>query len=116
MVRVMLRTGVFQRPTVFRHFAIEAAPRPRGETPRAWAVCRFVDPIADIAVLCSPNAPHADDYKALMATATALSIADRVRHPVNFWATARLGRWSPCSIRGQCVPDKQMDASSMPRV
>jgi hypothetical protein len=53
--------------------------------------------IADIAVLGSPNAPHADDYKALMATATALPIADRVRHPVNFWAPARLlsldGRW-----------------------
>jgi hypothetical protein len=29
-------------------------------------VCRFVDPIADIAVLGSPDNPHADDYKALM--------------------------------------------------
>jgi hypothetical protein len=36
-------------------------------------VCRFVDPIADIAVLGSPDNPHADDYKALMGTATALS-------------------------------------------
>ena len=44
----------------------------RGEEPRAWAVCRFVDPIADIAVLGSPDDPHADDYKALMGTATAL--------------------------------------------
>jgi hypothetical protein len=47
--------------------------------------------------------PHADDYKALTATATALPIADRVRHPVNFWASARLlsldGRWSSCTIR-----------------
>lgn len=75
----------------------------RGETPSAWAVCRFVDPIADIAVLGSPSAPHADDYKALMATATALRIGDRVRHPVNFWAPARLlsldGRWFSCTIR-----------------
>ena len=75
---------------------------PRGEAPRAWAVCRFVDPIADIAVLGSPNAPHADDYKAL--TATALPIADRVRrHPVNFWASAWLlsldGRWFSGTIR-----------------
>jgi hypothetical protein len=45
----------------------------RGEEPRAWAVCRFVDSIADIAVLGSPDNPHADDYKALMGTATALS-------------------------------------------
>ena len=37
-----------------------------GDEPRAWAVCRFVDPIADIAVLGSPDNPHADEYKALM--------------------------------------------------
>src|SRR6516225_10006823 len=46
----------------------------RGEAPHAWAVCRFVDPIADIAVLGAPDAPHADDYKALTATAAALPI------------------------------------------
>jgi hypothetical protein len=75
----------------------------RGEEPRAWAVCRFVDPIADIAVLGSPDNPHAADYKALMGTATALSIGDPVGHPVNFWAPARLlsldGRWFSCTIR-----------------
>jgi hypothetical protein len=78
------------------------SPR-RGEEPRAWAVCRFVDPIGDIAVLGSPDNPYADDYKALMATATALSFGDSVRHPVNFWAPARLlsldGRWFSCTIR-----------------
>ena len=76
---------------------------PLGDEPRAWAVCRFVDPIADIAVLGSPDNPHADDYKALMGTATALSFGDHVRHPVNFWAPARLlsldGRWFSCTIR-----------------
>ena len=75
----------------------------RGEEPRAWAVCRFVDPIADIAVLGSPDNPRADDYKALMGTATALSFGDHVRHPVNFWGPARLlsldGRWFSCTIR-----------------
>ncbi|MGA3001753.1 MAG: serine protease [Acetobacteraceae bacterium] len=75
----------------------------RGEEPRAWAVCRFVDPITDIAVLGSPDNPHADDYRALMATATALSFGDPVRHTVNFWAPARLlsldGRWFSCTIR-----------------
>src|SRR5215472_8028103 len=30
-----------------------------GDEPRAWAVCRFVDPIADIAVLGSPDNTHA---------------------------------------------------------
>jgi hypothetical protein len=75
----------------------------RGEAPRASAVCRFVDPIADIAVLGLANAPHADDYEALMATATALPIGDRVRNPVNFWIPARLlsldGRWFSCTVR-----------------
>src|SRR5262249_49108533 len=41
---------------------------PLGSEPRACAVCRFVDPIANIAVLGSPDNPHADEYKALMAT------------------------------------------------
>ena len=76
---------------------------PLGDEPRAWAVCRFVDPIADIAVLGSPDNPHADDYKALMGTATALPFGDAVRHPVNFWVPARLlsldGRWFSCTIR-----------------
>src|SRR5229473_6711526 len=76
---------------------------PLGDEPRAWAVCRFVDPIADIAVLGSPGDPRADDYKALIGTATALSFGDPVRHPVNFWAPARLlsldGRWFSCTIR-----------------
>jgi Trypsin-like peptidase domain len=75
----------------------------REEQPRVWAVCRFVDPIADIAVLGSPDNAHADDYTALMGTATALSFGDSVRHPVNFWAPARLlsldGRWFSCTIR-----------------
>ena len=75
----------------------------REEAPRTWAVCRFVDPIADIAVLGTPDAPHADDYQALMATATALPFGDSVRHPVNFWVPARVlsldGRWFSCTIR-----------------
>ena len=76
----------------------------RGEEPRAWAVCRFIGPIADIAVLGSPDNPYADDYKALMGTAKALSFGDAVRHPVNFWAPARLlsldgRRWFSCTVR-----------------
>ena len=76
----------------------------RGEEPRAWAVCRFVDPIADIAVLGSPGDPHADEYQALMKTATALSIGGSLRNPVNFWVPARLlsldGRsWFSCTVR-----------------
>ena len=42
---------------------------PLQDEPRAWAVCRFVDPIADIAVLGSSDNSHADDYIAPMGTA-----------------------------------------------
>ncbi len=95
-------------PPALTSFGIEARTygpllAPRGEAPRTWAVCRFVDPIADIAVLGSPKAPHDGDYQALVATATALRIGDRVRHPVNFWAPARLlsldDRWFYCTVR-----------------
>jgi hypothetical protein len=77
---------------------------PLGDAPRAWAVCRFVDPIADIAVLGSPDNPHADDYKALMERATPLVIGGSLRHPINFWLPARMlsldgHRWFSCTIR-----------------
>src|SRR5215469_6012147 len=48
---------------------------PLGDEPRAWVVCRFVDPIADIAVLGPPANPLAGEYQALMEKATVLSIA-----------------------------------------
>ena len=77
---------------------------PLGDTPRAWAVCRFVDPIADIAVLGSPDNAHADEYKALMQSATPLSIGSSLRHPINFWLPGRVlsldgRRWFSCTIR-----------------
>ncbi|HEX2647791.1 MAG TPA: serine protease [Candidatus Dormibacteraeota bacterium] len=77
---------------------------PLGDEPRAWAVCRFIDPIADIAVLGLPDNPHADEYTALIEAATALSIGDSLRNPVNFWVPARLlsldhRRWFSCTVR-----------------
>ena len=75
-----------------------------GDEPVAWAVCRFVDPIGDIAVLGSPDNANADEYKALVATATAFSIGGSLRNPVNFWVPARLlsldcRRWFSCTVR-----------------
>ena len=75
-----------------------------GEEPCAGAVCRFVDPIADIAVLGAPDEPYAGKYEALVAAATALSIGDPVRNPVNFWVPGRLlsldgRRWFSCTLR-----------------
>jgi hypothetical protein len=75
-----------------------------GDDPRAWALCRFVDPIADVAVLGSPDNPHADEYQALMETAMVLSIGGSLRNPINFWVPARLPsldgrRWFSCTVR-----------------
>ena len=77
---------------------------PLGDAARVCAVCRFLDPIADIAVLGSPDNPHADEYKALMELAAVLSIGGSLRNPVNFWVPARLlsldgRRWFSCTIR-----------------
>ncbi|HUC12064.1 MAG TPA: serine protease [Stellaceae bacterium] len=75
----------------------------RGEEPRTSAVCRFVDPIADIAVLGSPGDSDADNYRTLMGTATVLPFGASARNPVNFWGPARLlsldDRWFSCTIR-----------------
>ena len=55
-----------------------------------------------------PNAghmpSHADEYKALMETTTAFSIAGDLRNPVNFWVPGRLlsldhCRWFCCTVR-----------------
>ena len=62
----------------------------RGEEPRAWAVCRFVDPIADIAVLGSPDNRHVDDYKALMGTAPVYASRTASRPP---------GSWEGPTVR-----------------
>src|SRR6516225_4828258 len=63
---------------------------PLGHEPPARAMCRFVDPLADIAVLGSPGDPHADEYKALMQTATPLSIGGSLLNRVSLWVPARV--------------------------
>ena len=55
-------------------------------------------------VVNAPSNSHADEYKAPMETATALSISGALRNPVNFWLPARLlsldgRRWFSCTIR-----------------
>jgi hypothetical protein len=73
---------------------------PLGGKPTVWAECLFVDPVADIAVLGSPDNQalfeQADAYRALVAGVTPLAIADapkmgreRVR---GFWTQTSEGR------------------------
>jgi hypothetical protein len=53
---------------------------PLGASPTVWAECLFADPIADVAVLGSPDDQalfdQADAYEQLMAGSTALTIID----------------------------------------
>lgn len=53
---------------------------PLGGKPAVWAECLFVNPIADIALLGSPDnqalSEEADAYEELVASATPLAIAD----------------------------------------
>jgi hypothetical protein len=77
---------------------------PLGAAPHAPASCRFIDPIADIAVLGPPAEPDAYEYQALMETAAAFSTGGPLGHPVNFWLPALLlsldgRRWFYCTIR-----------------
>src|SRR5262249_57037833 len=67
-------------------------------------LCRLVTPCTYRAVLVPPDIPDADEYKALMETATAFSIAGALRNPVNFWVPGRLlsldgRRWFCCTLR-----------------
>lgn len=74
---------------------------PLGEQPTVWVECYFVDPVADLAVLGTPDDQElfdeADAYDALVEAAVPLRIADVVPD-----RPARLlsldGRWFSCEV------------------
>jgi hypothetical protein len=57
-----------------------------GEQPSVWCQCLFVDPIADIAVLGTPDSQElsdqADAYEALVEAATPLTVAEPPGEPI----------------------------------
>ena len=59
---------------------------PLGEQPTVWCECLFVDPIADIAVLGSPDyetlSEEAEAYVALVEAATSLTVAEPPSQPI----------------------------------
>lgn len=59
---------------------------PLGKKPSVWCECLFVDPIADIAVLGTPDNQalfdEANAYEALVETTTALRVAEPPSHPI----------------------------------
>jgi hypothetical protein len=57
-----------------------------GEQPSIWCECLFIDPVADIAVLGSPDnqdlSDQADNYEALVAAATSVPVAEPPSRPI----------------------------------
>ena len=119
----------------------EALLGPLSAEPAVWAECLFVNPIADIAVLGSPDnqvlSEQADAYEHLVASVTPLAIADapkmgrkRVKLPYGGGSfevdapgrgSARLlsldGEWLKCTVTrrgvGLSVDDQRLVASGM---
>lgn len=73
-----------------------------GSKPTVWAECLFVDPIADIAVLCSPDDQElfeeSDAYEALVDQAAALSISDCAPTQLA-WLLSCKGEWFSCRVK-----------------
>jgi len=88
--------------------------------PTAWAECAFIDPVSDLAVLCSPDgqalADEAADYEALLEPTRALPVAGltfirepftlpdgttilgRPRAESDAWLLSLDGRWFSCRV------------------
>jgi hypothetical protein len=73
---------------------------PLGQEPTVWAECLFVDPIADIAVLGSPDnqelVEQAEAYEEFTEQATALSIGKSASGKASLLTLE--GEWSSCTV------------------
>jgi hypothetical protein len=69
--------------------------------PTVWAECLFADPIADIAILGSPDSQELWDqaaaFDALIEDKPALRIADAPTS-ARGWLLSLAGQWNPCRI------------------
>jgi hypothetical protein len=74
---------------------------PFGGLPTVWTECLFVDPVADVAVLGSPDDQvlyeQAEAYNALMESAAPIAISDmHAGGPA--WLLSLEGKWFQCSV------------------
>ena len=74
---------------------------PIGESPSVWSECLFVDPVADVAVLCEPDSQVLCDeweaYDALVKERPTIRIS-RVTAPRSGWLLAKSGEWQRCTL------------------
>ena len=76
-----------------------------GEKPTVSTECMFIDPVADLAVLGSPDnqtfAQQADDYEALVDEAKTLVVNATITDPFapqDAWMLSLGGDWFACSV------------------
>ena len=94
-----------------------------GAEPTVWAECVFVDPVADLAVLCSPDDQElygeAEEYDALVESARPLPVGglEFTREPIRLedqatilgppqadsdaWLLSLEGQWFSCRVRSR---------------
>jgi hypothetical protein len=75
---------------------------PRTKASKAWAECRFADPISDIAVLGPPDNQvlprEADKYNVLLKTSVPLQISDLRRRSCTGWLPSLDNKWFRCKV------------------
>jgi hypothetical protein len=75
---------------------------PLGSEPNVWAECLFVDPVADLAILGSPDDQalweQADAYRTLVKSTMPLSIADAPKQG-HGWMLSLDGEWFRCTLQ-----------------
>ena len=78
---------------------------PLGEQPKVWTECLFVDPVADLAVLGTPDRQalyeHADSFDALTGSIRPLAVnglsTDQEKKQ-RAWLLSLNGEWFSCSV------------------
>jgi hypothetical protein len=78
---------------------------PLDGSPTVWSECLFVDPVADVAVLCEPDSQALSDqhdaYEQLMQGRPTLLIAKPPppHQPCPAWVLSHAWSWAPCTAR-----------------
>jgi|SRR5271166_6665469 len=84
---------------------------PLGSEPAIWAECLFANPIADIAVLGSPDnqelCDEADAYETLMESTTPPPIADAPENG-HGWMLSLDNEWFQCDVEYMCRVDGEL--------
>jgi hypothetical protein len=80
---------------------------PLGSQPTVWAACLFADPVADVAVLGSPDDQElpneAEAYNTLVESVTPIDIAEAPSWENEAWMLSLDGNWFQCRCHWSSV-------------